>query len=168
MRWAFAILGSLLLSACLAAQPQSAATSSASSAVAGSHELDVSGNQVWTDSGVDVAAGESLAISAAGSLQFADGSSAGPQGAARGWKDLLRSLPVNSAGRGALVGRIGSDDAAVPFLVGAQLNLKVRVSGRLFLGFNGSSSDSPQGSFHVSIEISGGAASVPGAASGST
>lgn len=128
--------------------------------------MDVTGNQLWTDTGVDVAPGQSLTISTTGSLQFSDGNSATPQGPARGWKDLLRSLPVNSAGRGALIGRIGSDDAAQPFLVGAQFSLKVRVAGRLFLGFNGTSSDTAQGSFHATIQISGSAS--PASASAST
>jgi hypothetical protein len=153
----------LILTACGAAQTQPAPTASATSA--SSHELDVTGSQLWTDTGVDVALGQSLSITATGSLQFADGSSAAPQGAARGWKDLLRSLPVNSAGRGALIGRIGSDDAAQPFLVGAQFTVKVRVPGRLFLGFDGTSSDTAQGSFHATIQISGSASPAPASAS---
>ena len=99
-----------------------------------------------------------------------DGGTPGPEGAARSWKDLLRSMPVNAAGRGALIGRIGSDDASQPFLVGAQLQLKVRAPGRLFLGINGPSGDSAQGSFHVKIQISGAAAvssSAPAALSSS-
>jgi hypothetical protein len=147
-----ALGAALVLVPCAAAQTQSSSTASADP-----HELDVTGNQLWTDTSVDVAPGQSLSISATGSLQFSDGTSAAPQGAARGWKDLLRSLPVNSAGRGALIGRIGSDDAAQPFLVGAQFSLKVRVAGRLFLGFNGTSSDTAQGSFHATIQISGSA-----------
>ena len=165
MKRAFLAFGAaLILAACAAAQTQPA--SSASAAPASSHELDVTGNQLWTDTGVDVAPGQSLSVTATGSLQFADGGSAAPQGATRGWKDLLRSLPVNSAGRGALIGRIGSDDAAQPFLVGAQVTLKVRVPGRLFLGFNGTSSDTAQGSFHATNQISGSAS--PASASAST
>ena len=163
-RTLLALGAALVLVACAAAQTQPA--SSASGASGSSRELDVTGNQLWADTGVDVAPGQSLSITATGSLQFADGSSATPQGAARGWKDLLRSLPVNSAGRGALIGRLGSDDAAQPFLVGPQFSLKVRVAGRLFLGFNGTSSDTAQGSFHATIQVSGSAS--PASASAST
>jgi hypothetical protein len=141
-----------LLAVCAPAQTQPSATGPTDT-----HEVDISGSKLWTDTGVDVTPGQSLTISATGSLQFSDGNSADPQGAWRGWKDLLRSMPVNSAGRGALIGRIGSDDAAQPFLVGAQFNLKVRVPGRLFLGFNGTSSDTAQGSFHATIQVSGSA-----------
>jgi len=148
-------LGALLAVTCAVAQTQ---TSSATSSK--THELDVPGSSQWTDTGVDLALGQSVTITATGALQFMDGNSPGPEGAARGWKDLLRSMPVNSAGRGALIGRIGSDDAAQPFLVGAQLKFMVRVPGRLFLGINGPSGDSAQGGFKAKIEISG-AASAP-------
>jgi LssY-like putative type I secretion system component LssY len=131
----------------------------------------VPGSTAWTDTALDLAAGQSVTITATGTLQFMDGGTPGPQGAARSWKDLLHSMPVNAAGRGALIGRIGSDDAAQPFLVGAQLRLKVRAPGRLFLGINGPSGDSAQGSFHAKIQISGDAAvsaSAPVALSGAT
>lgn len=161
-RTLLALGSALVFAACGMAQAQSSSTPSAVS-----KELDVPGTQLWTDTGVDVAPGQSLAISATGSLQFSDGGSATPQGASRGWRDLLRSMPVNAAGRGALIGRIGSDDAAQPFLVGTQFNLKVRVPGRLFLGFNGTSSDTAQGSFHATIQVSGSASPASAAASSS-
>src|ERR1700736_6219252 len=72
-----------------------------------SKELDVPGNQPWTDTGVDLQPGQTVTITATGKLQYMDHSAPGPQGAARGWRDLVRSMPVNSAGRGALIGRWG-------------------------------------------------------------
>ena len=141
-------LGALLIATYAAAQAQT------SPAASTTHEITVPGSTQWTDAGIDLASGQSVTITATGTLQFMDGNAPGPQGAARGWMDLLRSMPVNSAGRGALIGRIGSDDAAQPFLVGAELKFTVRVPGRLFLGINGPSGDSGQGSFHAKIEIS--------------
>jgi len=35
-------------------------------------------------------------------------------------KDLLRALPLNEAGRGALIGRIGDKETAQPFIIGAR------------------------------------------------
>jgi hypothetical protein len=155
------LFAGILLASCVAAQTQpSSATPSSSQTPSKTREVNVPGSVQWTDTGVDVGAGQTITISATGTLQFNDGASAGPQGAARGWRDLLRSMPVNAAGRGALIGRIGSDDAAEPFLVGAELTLKVRVAGRLFLGFNGTSSDTAQGNFRAKIEVSGGAAAA--------
>ena len=112
------------------------------------------GNQPWTDTGVDLHPGQTVTITATGNLQYMDGNTPGPQGTARSWKDLVRAMPVNTAGRGALIGRLGSDDAGQPFLIGASIQFPVRVTGRLFLGINGPSGDSANGSFHVKIEIS--------------
>jgi len=158
------ILCVFLLAISAAAQTQPAPSAAATS---NSHELDIPGSKLWTDTGMDLLTGQSLTITASGNLQFSDGSAPGPAGAARSFKDLMRSMAVNSAGRGALIGRIGSDDAAQPFLVGASFQLKVRVPGRLFLGFNGTSSDTAQGSFHATIEVSG-AGSAATTTSGTT
>jgi hypothetical protein len=154
VRWRLPLLCALVLTASAAAQ-----TPAPAPVPQKIHELDVPGNQPWTDTGVDLQAGQTATITATGKLQYMDKNSPGPQGAARSWRDLVRSMPVNSAGRGALIGRWGSDEAAQPFLVGASLQLPVRVAGRLFLGINGPSGDTANGSFHVKIEISG-AASV--------
>src|SRR5260370_27714363 len=79
-------------------------------------ELDISGASAWTDTGINLKAGDSVRISATGTVHFAGAKENGPDGLARGWLDLVRILPFNEAGRGALVGRIGSSDAARPFL----------------------------------------------------
>ena len=123
------------------------------------------GNQPWTDTGVDLQAGQTVTITATGKLRYLDGNAPGPEGLGRSWMDLLRALPVNSAGRGALIGRVGSDEAAQPFLVGPKLQTPVRVAGRLYLGINGPSGDSAGGSFHVTLVISSAAA---GSASANT
>jgi hypothetical protein len=115
-------------------------------------ELDISGAQAWTDTGIDLKAGDTLHISATGRVHFAGANENGPDGLARGWLDLVRILPLNEAGRGALLGRIGSSDAARPFLIGPRAQIKAPIDGRLFLGLNESSNDQPEGTFHVSIE----------------
>jgi len=115
-------------------------------------ELNISGAQAWTDTGIDLKAGDTLHISATGSVHFDGARENGPDGLARGWLDLVRILPLNDAGRGALLGKIGSSDAARPFLVGPRAQIKAPIDGRLFLGLNESSNDQPQGSFHVTIE----------------
>jgi len=116
------------------------------------YELDVPGSSQWTDTGIDVAAGDRLAITGTGNIQNS-AAPAGPEGFARGWRDLLRALPVNGAGGGALIGRIGDPAAAVPFLVGASKELTVNSSGRLFLGINQLAGDQSDGSFHVNVKI---------------
>jgi len=115
-------------------------------------EFDISGSPAWTDTGIDLKAGDLVRISATGTVQFAGSKENGPDGLARGWMDLVRVLPVNDAGRGALVGRIGSSNAARAFLIGPHAQIKAPIDGRLFLGLNESSNDQPQGSFHVTID----------------
>jgi LssY C-terminus len=59
---------------------------------------------------------------------------------------------VPSAGRGALVGRIGNSDAATPFVVGADGTVTAPVAGRLYLGINQDPTEAPAGSYAVHID----------------
>src|SRR6266853_2477082 len=131
MKWLLPFLCALTLAMPAAAQTQVPAQSPQTS-----KEIEVTGNRPWTDTGVDLQPGQTVTITATGKLQYMDGNSPGPQGVARSWRDLIRAMPVNSAGRGSLICRWGSVDAAQPFLIGASLQLPVRVAGRLFLGIN--------------------------------
>ncbi|HUJ93343.1 MAG TPA: LssY C-terminal domain-containing protein [Candidatus Bathyarchaeia archaeon] len=117
-------------------------------------ELQLSGDQVWTDSGIDLQAGERVIATATGSMRYAgQASDATPDGIARNFKDLLRILPLNSAGRGAVIGRIGPADVAEPFLIGAKCDVISPVAGRIFVGINQSSSDPGEGAYTVHLEI---------------
>ena len=119
-------------------------------------EFDVQPGAGWIDTNIDVTAGDALHISAAGQLQYSNAQQANtPAGLPRGFADLIRNLPVNSAGRGALVGRIGSIEAARPFLIGELMNSQAPVTGRLFLSINQTSFDQATGSYHVTVEHKG-------------
>lgn len=121
--------------------------------LAQTREFDIQPGGGWMDTGIDVNAGDTVHISATGQLQYSDARQAnGPAGLSRGFADLLRNMPVNSAGRGALVGRIGSSDAARPFLVGELMNNRAPVTGRLFLAINETTFDHANGSYHVTVE----------------
>jgi hypothetical protein len=125
-------------------------------------EIDVSANtpadQQWNDSGVDLKAGDLITITATGSVQYDAAHSTGPEGLARGWMDLIMQFPVNAAGRGALVGRIGDSPAARAFLVGANVTKTAPVAGHLCLGINQMPSTPGTGSFHIVIERKAGVA----------
>jgi hypothetical protein len=120
----------------------------------GNRSVDVSvpGNQVWTDTAVDLNAGDSITISASGSVTF-QGRENTPDGAQRGWADVIKAYPVNEARRGALIGRIGNTETASLFLIGSRKQFKSPRTGRLFLGVNATSNDSGGGTFQVKIEI---------------
>ncbi len=117
------------------------------------YELDVSGAAQWTDTSVDLFVGDHVVITGNGSVQNTLAQAAGPEGFARDWRDVLRALPVNNAGEGALIGRIGDPAAAVPFLVGMSKELTVSRAGRLFLGLNQPAGQQTTGSFHVNVKI---------------
>ena len=117
-------------------------------------DVSLSGGDHWMDTGIDARAGERVVITASGALRYADAPEQnGPQGLSRGWKDLLRILPLRDAGRGALVGRIGDQDTGQPFLVGAKSDFTVVSAGRLYLGINQDGNDSAEGSYSAHIEV---------------
>jgi hypothetical protein len=115
------------------------------------YHVSVAAENGWTDTKIDLAAGDRVTINASGSVQCAGATATGPAGLPRAWKDLLRILPVNSSGRCALIGRIGQGDIGEPFAVGEQGEMQVRNAGRLWLGIN--ASEKVTGTFDVQIQI---------------
>lgn len=106
------------------------------------------------DTGIDLAAGDELQVTASGTLQLTEATETnGPEGHSRGWKDLLRQLPLADAGRGALIGRIGSSEAARPFLLGRKRELTAREGGRLFVGLNIQANEDATGKYSVKIQV---------------
>jgi len=155
-----------VLSCCIySASCPTAATDSASTANEKSLDVVVTGVNTWTDSGMDVKAGDKLHITAKGTVDFSDKSGVTAQGAERGWKDTLLNLTVPSAGRGALVGQFGNGAAATPFYIGADGTILVPVDGRLYLGINQNGNAIPTGKFQVHIDrVAAAAATASGAA----
>jgi hypothetical protein len=107
----------------------------------------------WTDTGVIVTPTDHVNFIATGNLSLADGRSAPPDGLTRGWKDLIRVYPLNSANSGALIGRIGNDNAAVPFLIGATKDMDISATGNLYLRLNLSSDLSGTGNIEVKMKL---------------
>ena len=134
---------------------QDAATGSAPSGTPRlSQEVQLTGDSSWVDTGLDMQAGEKLAASATGTLRYADQQNdTAPAGIARGFKDLLRNLPFNGAGRGAVIGRIGDKDTSQPFLIGAKIDVVSPISGRVWIGINQLTSDTGDGTYSVRIKI---------------
>jgi len=134
--------------------PESTAASTPSGKLRVSQEVQITGDSFWVDTGIDVQVGEHVIATATGTLRYADQQSdTAPAGIARGFKDLLRILPFNGAGRGAVIGSIGDKDTSQPFLIGAKRDLVSPLSGRLSIGINQLSSDTGDGTYSVRIEI---------------
>ena len=119
-----------------------------------SKNFTLKGDSDWLDTGIDVAPGEHVVVTAKGTLRYTDAKADnGPDGLSRGFKDLLRILPYNAAGRGALIGRVGDADVAQSFLLGASGDVAVPVGGRLSIAINQSKSDAGDGLYTVHVEI---------------
>jgi hypothetical protein len=118
----------------------------------GSYSFKIEGGD-WTDTGVTVTPADHLNFTATGNLALADGRTAPPDGLTRGWKDLIRTYPLNSANSGALIGRIGNEAAAVPFLIGAGKDMDVSATGNLYLRLNLSSDLSGTGDVEVKMKL---------------
>ena len=135
-----------------AASPRSAAQTSPQT-------VTISGKTVWTDTKIDLQAGDKIRITCSGTIQVPadkqDSSpiSTGPEGLARSWKDLMRIFPVPDGSRGSAIGRIGDGGAVQPFAVGAAKEITVIVPGRLYLGINQQKNDQAEGSFEATIEV---------------
>ena len=129
--------------------PDSASLSSRKS----SYTFDVPTGD-WTDTGVPVTFGDHLDFTATGTVTISDGHAVTPDGNARGWKDLIRQFPLNSANSGALIGRISNGDATVPFVIGASKQLDVTMSGKLYFSVNISSDLTGTGNYSVKMKLS--------------
>ena len=152
-----AVLLSMIAACCTSYAVEAAtvtplATNITSATESSSLNVTVNGSQKWVDTGVKVQAGDKLHITAKGTVNMGNNSGITADGAPRGWVDTLRALMVPSAGRGALVGRVGDSDAATPFLIGADGTVQAPVAGRLYLGINQDSTQTPDGKYEVHID----------------
>jgi hypothetical protein len=119
-----------------------------------SQEVQLTGEESWIDTSIDILAGEHVLITATGKLRYPDAKDDnGPEGLPRGFKDLLRVLPFNEVGRGALIGRIGDKDTAQPFVIGSRRDILAPVSGRLSVGINQTANDTGDGTYVVRLEV---------------
>jgi LssY C-terminus len=112
------------------------------------------GSDPWTDTGITLEPGQRIVVTAEGTMRYADAKEDnGPEGLTRNFKDLIRILPFNDAGRGALIGRIGDAAIAQPFLLGAHKEVVAPVGGKLSLGINQGSNESGDGSYTVKVQV---------------
>jgi hypothetical protein len=146
------------------APPRASAQSSGTSANASqsapstkkilSKDFTLQGSKVWTDTGITLEPGQQIVVAAGGKLHYADAKSdTGPEGLTRNFKDLIRILPFNGAGRGAVIGKIGDPEIAEPFLLGAHKEVVAHIAGKLSIGINQDTSDTGDGSYTVKVEV---------------
>jgi len=119
-------------------------------ACGGGRETVVRGDQTWTDTGIVVAVGQELQITARGSIDAGPTLACGPRGFADR-PEWERYSVIAAAPHIALIGRIGSDGE--PFYVGDSYTAGVTRSGRLFLGVNDRDAGNNRGAFTARIDL---------------
>jgi hypothetical protein len=108
--------------------------------------VTVHANQQWTDSGINVRAGETLRFFGSGVASWGPRRD-GPEGKPN--SEYNANRPIPDRGAGALIGRIGNHEV---FYIGEQASLRARASGRLYLGINDDYLQDNAGSFQVVVE----------------
>jgi hypothetical protein len=109
-------------------------------------QANVSATVDWTDTGIQVRAGQTLYFQASGQVRWGRDRRDGPEGENNSPFNQARPLP-NRAGA-ALIGRVGGD---IFFIGAGQGPIRVRNSGRLELGINDEYLQDNSGSFRVTV-----------------
>jgi hypothetical protein len=108
----------------------------------------VSASEQWTDTGVEVRSGREIYFNASGKVTWGRDRRDGPEGERGSPRNPGRPIP-NRAGA-ALIGKVGS--SGDPFFIGNDESaIRVRSSGRLYLGVNDDFLLDNSGSFHVIV-----------------
>jgi hypothetical protein len=117
---------------------------------AGMRERDVSVDSwiPWKDTGVDVRAGQTIYFSATGRVRWGPNRQDGPEGERNSPRNERRPIPSRPAA--ALIGRVGESDDLF-FIGDDQGPIRMRSSGRLYLGVNDDYLQDNGGSFRVVV-----------------
>jgi hypothetical protein len=149
-RWivALKVVSVVFLTVCVGAAQTAPSTTPAAG---NDYSFTVSTTQPWTDTGLELQAGDVLEITAGGTQKC---DPLGVSGAS------AQGLPVASALPGALIAKLQAQ--ATPILVGSSKEVKADAPGNLFLGVNAGDKPPCKGSFAVSVHHQVGAASSRG------
>ena len=106
----------------------------------------VSANLAWNDSGVDVRAGQTIYFEAQGRVRWGRDRQDGPAGERNSPSNPNR--PMGNRNAAALIGKIGND----MFFIGDETGpVRMRSSGRLYLGVNDDVLTDNSGNFRVVV-----------------
>ncbi len=102
----------------------------------------------WKDTGIDLRSGQSVYFSAVGRVRWGPGRQDGPEGEHGSPYNASRPIPGRPAA--SLVGRVG--EGSDYFFIGDDKGaIRVRSSGRLYLGINDDFLKDNSGSFRVTV-----------------
>jgi len=111
-------------------------------------DVNVSAAERWTDTGITVRGGQTIYVNATGRVRWGPGRQDGPAGEHNSPRNDARPIPSRPAA--ALIGRVGDGDNY--FFIGDDVDaIRVRESGRLYLGINDDYLQDNSGAFHVTV-----------------
>lgn len=107
----------------------------------------VAANEPWTDTGIDLRAGQEVYFETSGQLTWAPNKRVDANGTRNSKADTPRPLPGRNSG--ALLGRIGDRDT---FFIGLDVGpFRIRTNGRLYLGVNDDNLEDNTGGYRVVV-----------------
>ena len=109
----------------------------------------VTGNVAWNDTGVEVRAGQEIYFEASGRVRWGRGREDPPSGEPGSPSNPNRPMPNRPAA--ALIGKIGSASEDLFYIGDEPGPIRMRTSGRLFLGINDDFLADNSGNFRVVI-----------------
>lgn len=112
-------------------------------------QVMVAANAAWTDTGIDLRSGQTVYFEAAGNVRWGRDRRDGPEGERNSPPNANRPMPNRPAA--ALIGRVGEDSTDLFFIGGETGPVRIRASGRLFLGVNDDFLPDNSGSFRVVV-----------------
>jgi hypothetical protein len=111
-------------------------------------DVNVAAGERWTDTGISVRSGQTIYVSATGRVRWGPGRQDGPGGEHNSPRNDARPIPSRPAA--ALIGRVGDGDHY--FFIGDETEaIRVRESGRLYLGINDDYLQDNSGAFRVTV-----------------
>ena len=110
-------------------------------------QVSVTAREAWTDTGVDVRAGQQIYFEASGEWRWGSNRRDGAAGENGSPRNVNRPLPDRPAA--ALLGRVGED--GIFFIGGDPGPFRARSSGRLYLGINDDVFTDNSGNLRVTI-----------------
>jgi EF hand len=119
---------------------------------AGTRTVRVNSQMRWTDSGINVRAGDVITFSSQGQIQMSDNAAdvATPAGATSGRK--APDAPILNQVAGALIAKVGDYS---PMFIGNRTTITSPVTGRLYLSVNDDHLGDNRGEFTVTVGVQG-------------
>jgi Ca2+-binding EF-hand superfamily protein len=112
--------------------------------------IRVEGTQQWTDTGINVRAGDTITFDGQGTVRISNNRNdiAGVGGTLSGRREANAPLPNQTAG--ALIARIGNSP---PLFIGNRRSVRAPFGGRIYLGVNDDYLQDNSGDFQVTVAV---------------